>query len=215
MAIGIHLDISYAGTLTEAKMVALRRDAKDYRELLNRLAEFLETAAEGGQKVCNVDFMLTATAPAKATDTVTCASVIATDTLVVGGVTLTAIANAGNPTATQFRIGAGGGAGQDAECAANIVKAIMNNTSTNKLVKASSAAAVVTITALNPGMEGNYITVASTGGTMTVDTAALEGGAGRNAPAYTTGGSQTVLGTAAVVPFNPTTGAGRISFTTS
>jgi len=103
-----------------------------------------------------------------ATGTATCASVIATDTIVIGGVTLTAVDSA--PTSAQFVRST-----TNATTATNLAAAINALTTLNKVVQASASGAVVTIVSLIPGTIGNLITLSATGGTITVG-AALTGG---------------------------------------
>lgn len=103
-----------------------------------------------------------------ATGTAVCASVVATNTLVIGGVTITAV-NSG-ATSVQFNVGA-----SNTATAANIVTTINALTTLNKVVQASSSGATVTIVSLYPGTIGNLITLSSTGGTITVGSA-LTGG---------------------------------------
>lgn len=106
---------------------------------------------------------------AYASGTATFASVIATNTLVIGGVTITAT-NSASPTSTQFTVGA-----SDTITASNAVNTINALTTLNKVVQATSSAAVVTIFSLIPGTIGNLITLSAGGGTITVG-AALTGG---------------------------------------
>ncbi len=103
-----------------------------------------------------------------ATGTAVFASVVATNTLVIGGVTLTAV-NSG-ATSVQFNVGA-----TDTITAANAVTAINALTTINKVVQASSSGATITIASLIPGTIGNLITLSQTGGTITVGSA-LTGG---------------------------------------
>lgn len=103
-----------------------------------------------------------------ATGTATLASVIATNTLVVGGVTLTCV-NSG-ATSVQFNKGT-----NDTGTATNLAAAINALTTINKVVQATSSGAVVTIASLYPGTIGNLITLSAGGGTITV-AAALTGG---------------------------------------
>ena len=211
MAIGLHLNISYAGTLGDAKIQEMFRTAVTYRDILTRLAEFLEQASEGGGKPCTVQFSIAPTAPVNATATATCASVIAGNTLVIGGTTLTAVANnTAAPTTAQFRIGT-----SDTECATNICQAINNNATIKGKVYATTAAAVVTIKAKSPGAAGNAITLTSGGGTITVTGSGfLASGAGNDGnPNWTAGGASTVA-TMQVVPFSTTKG-GLVTFVTS
>lgn len=103
-----------------------------------------------------------------ATGTATLATVIATNTLVIGGVTLTCV-NSG-ATSVQFNKGT-----TDTGTATNLAAAINALTTINKVVQASSSGAVVTIVSLYPGTIGNLITLSAGGGTITVG-AALTGG---------------------------------------
>lgn len=103
-----------------------------------------------------------------ATGTAVCASVIATDTLVIGGVTITAV-NSG-ATSVQFVRST-----TNSVTAANIVTTINALTTLNKVVQASSSGATVTIVSLVPGTIGNLITLSAGGGTITVGSA-LTGG---------------------------------------
>lgn len=103
-----------------------------------------------------------------ATGTATFASVIATNTLVIGGVTITAVNS--SPSSVQFLVGA-----TDTITAANAVTTINALTTLNKVVQASSSGEVITIVSLIPGTIGNLITLSAGGGTITVG-AALTGG---------------------------------------
>lgn len=100
--------------------------------------------------------------------TATFASVVNTNTLVIGGVTITAVTS--GATSVQFNVGS-----TDTITAANAVTTINALTSLNKVVQASSSGAVVTIVSLIPGTIGNLITTTAGGGTITV-AAAMTGG---------------------------------------
>lgn len=103
-----------------------------------------------------------------ATGTAVCSGVAATDTLVIGGVTITCV-NSG-ATSVQFNKGT-----TDTLTAVNIVTTINALTTLNKVVQASSSGTTVTIASLYPGTIGNLITLSSAGGHITVG-AALTGG---------------------------------------
>lgn len=103
-----------------------------------------------------------------ATGTATLASVVATNTIVIGGVTLTAVSSA--PTNAQFLVGSSNSA-----TATNLAAAINANTSLDQVVQASASGAVVTIACIVPGTIGNLVTLSAGGGTITV-AAALAGG---------------------------------------
>ena len=98
-------------------------------------------------------------ASACATQAVTCTQASASDgvdTIVIGGTTLTAKTT---PTTTaHYAI-----ATTDATYAASMAAAINANATISKLVRATSAAGVVTITALYPGPIGNLITTTEAG----------------------------------------------------
>lgn len=106
--------------------------------------------------------------PAKASGTATLASVAAGDTLTLAGVTFTASATLN--TGQNFLQ-----SGTDTADAAALAAAI-NRYQQQTHCSATSAAAVVTITALDYGTEGNAITLAETGTTITVSGATLANG---------------------------------------
>jgi hypothetical protein len=131
---------------------------------LNRIRKFFLDLVNGAWK-SNVTVIQ---GGVYATGTAVCASVTSTNTLVIGGVTITAVAS--NPTSVQFVAAA-----TDAGTAANIVTTINALTTLNKVVQATSSGATVTIASLVPGTIGNLITLSAGGGTITVG-AALTGG---------------------------------------
>lgn len=132
--------------------------------ILNEIEEFVADISKG---VWNSNTMVIQ-GGVYATGTATLASVVATNTLVIGGVTLTCV-NSG-ATSVQFNKGT-----TDTLTAVNLAAAINALTTINKVVQATSAAAVVTIASLIPGTIGNLITLSAGGGTITVG-AALTGG---------------------------------------
>lgn len=88
-----------------------------------------------------------------ASGTVTFSSIVATDTVTIGATVFTG-SNSSSGTA-QFRTG-----GTDTAAATSLAAVINANTTTNKLVIATSALAVVTVTCLNPGLLGNFFPIA-------------------------------------------------------
>jgi X-X-X-Leu-X-X-Gly heptad repeat protein len=90
----------------------------------------------------------------RASGTLTGTTVIATNTVAIAGVTLTA--HASTQDATNFVVGA-----SDTETMANLVTTILANTTLNKIVTASSALTVTTVTCLETGVLGNQVTLAS------------------------------------------------------
>ena len=103
-----------------------------------------------------------------ATGTAVCSGVSSTDTLVIGGVTITCV-NSG-ATSVQFNKGT-----TDTLTAANIVTTINALTTMNKVVRATSSGTTVTIACIYPGTIGNLVTLSSAGGHITVG-ANLTGG---------------------------------------
>lgn len=102
-----------------------------------------------------------ASACASATATLVAASISADDTITIAGVALTAKV-AGNGT-TQWTIGA-----TDTISATNLAALINANTSTQKVVRASSALGVVTITCVFPGPVGNEVRLTKSSSGITV-----------------------------------------------
>lgn len=107
-----------------------------------------------------------------ASATFTLTSVIATDAVVINGVTLTCVAS--GAVNNEFNVGM-----TDNATATNLAEAI--NTSTtgalNLYVSASAALNVVTVTAKAGGISGNTITFVSNDGTIVANHARLTGGA--------------------------------------
>jgi hypothetical protein len=106
---------------------------------------------------------------AAASATFTLASAVNPNTATVGTVVFTCI-NSGSPTNVQFLSGA-----NDTAAAKNLAAAINANPTTKLIVSATSALGVVTVTALEKSLLGNYVTF--TGSTnITANHATLVGG---------------------------------------
>jgi hypothetical protein len=106
-----------------------------------------------------------------ASGTAQCTSVIATDTLVVNGLTYTAVS--GDPADdTQFSIGT------DTVCATSLARAINSDSRNGTLgdVSATSTGDTVIITTNKEGYAGNAVTLSQTGGTITVSGSTFSGG---------------------------------------
>lgn len=130
----------------------------------------LQAGLASGEKVTieSVDFV----AKLKfATNVITCAGVLANDTVTIAGVVFTAIANGGTPTAAQFVVGAGGTA--NADTAASLAAQLAAAAGTTG-VNASNVAgqATVTLSAVAAGVAGNAITVATSNATRLAITTA-------------------------------------------
>lgn len=106
-----------------------------------------------------------------AKNVITCAAVEVGDTVTIGAVTYTAIADNGTPTAIQFKIGSGGGATQNNEAANNLAYAITGGFATHGAT-AAAVDAVVTITSSTAGAAGNAIACTSSNGTRLAVTTA-------------------------------------------
>lgn len=131
---------------------------------LNRFAQFFADLQRGVWR-SNINVIQ---GGVYSTGTAVFASVVATNTLVIGGVTITAV-NSG-ATSVQFTVGA-----SDTATAASAVTTINALTTLNKVVYATSSGATITIVSLHPGTIGNLITLSAGGGTITVGSA-LTGG---------------------------------------
>ncbi len=110
----------------------------------------------GGALNCEVDILAQDGAQVPASNTLTLVSVVATNACTVAGVTFTAVAS--NPTSVQFLVGA-----SDTATALNLAAAINANATTKGIVDADTAAGVVSVFSLTPGLTGNFIPLA--GGT--------------------------------------------------
>lgn len=108
--------------------------------------------------------------PVAASGTITLAS-CATDTVTIGGVTFT---GSSTPTGDeQFETD-----GDDTADAAALAAKINAHPTLSKVVSATSALGVVTVTCLLKGVVGNFITLAETGSTITISGSTLAGGTG-------------------------------------
>lgn len=155
------------GDLTRYKLDTTqpRNESTALKDLFRNLASGTETAS--------FDVQTSANAPVRASQTLTLtyASISTEDTFVVGGITFEAVT--GTPgSSDEFK------KQTDATVtAANLVTVVNAHATAKLLVKASSAAAVVTFTALTPGVIGNQIPlVGSTG--MVAGAATFASGAG-------------------------------------
>jgi len=110
--------------------------------------------------------------PVAASATFTLVSAIATDAVTIGAVTLTASSTPANED--EFEID---GASDTAD-AASLAAAINAHSVLGKVVVATSALGVVTVTALQKGLVGNQIPFSSADATITASAAFLAGGTG-------------------------------------
>jgi hypothetical protein len=110
--------------------------------------------------------------PVSASGTLTLVSAIATDAITIGTVTLTASSTPANEN--QWEID---GASDTAD-AASLAAAINAHTVLGKIVSATSALGVVTVSSLQKGVVGNFIPLSSADATITASGAFLTGGTG-------------------------------------
>jgi phage tail sheath gpL-like len=164
MASELQMRIKSDKTLTQLKADILRPSGdKSQAQAIEQLLQ----AAQGGLASITIEIDVD---PAKASGTVTCASVQAADTVTIDGVVLTAVS--GTPAADEFDI-----SGTNTAAAASLVAAINANATLDGRVTATSALGVVTVQADQYGEDGNSVSLASSDGTrLAVSGAALSGG---------------------------------------
>lgn len=165
------LIITVASDKTQAVLQReLEASAKGPRLGIVALGRFL-IALAGGLSRGTVTVQSAGDSPVAASVTATLATVVAANTITVGGVTMTASASPAGEA--QFS-----SVGTNAEVAASMAAAISAHSVLGKLVSASAAGAVVTITARQAGVIGNQVPVSKVGAPITLSAAALVGGAG-------------------------------------
>jgi len=133
-----------------------------------------------GVEVGILDVQTGAANPAAASGTFTLVSVIATDALTIGSQTFTFTS-----TPTLENDVEVDGADDTADAAA-MAAAINLHSITGKVVRATSALGVVTVTALQKGLVGNKIPISDADTTITTSAAFLAGGTGGADSAATT-----------------------------
>jgi len=177
MAINFNILLSVPETAADLKEKLILELNDDPKRRLVKLADYFVAAAAGlGSLTARLQV-----AAVKASGTVTCASVLANDTVTINGVVLTAVN--GTPAANQFDM-----SGNATAEAASLVAAINANATLAGLVLASNVAGVVTVEALNGGLSGNAISLASSNGTrLAVSAAALAGGTNGTAYSFSVG----------------------------
>lgn len=143
------------------------------REEMISLSHYFKRLADGLENA-NVVVQSAVLAPvrATATNTLTFASIANNDTVTIAGTVLTCVT--GTPAGPQFKKVTDG-----PTTAANLAAAINANAALSKLVLATSAGSVVTLTCLIAGTIGNLITQATSNGTgFVLSSATLLTGAG-------------------------------------
>lgn len=126
----------------------------------------------GGNLSAAVDVQTGSADPVAASGTLTLVSAVATDAITIGTTTFTATST---PTlSTHWEID---GADDTAD-AASLAAAINAHATVSQIVTATSALGVVTITAKQKGVVGNFIPLSSADATITASAAFLAGGTG-------------------------------------
>lgn len=121
-----------------------------YRELAGSKIETYVRRCVSGVSPCAIKTRVNAV---RATGTITLSSHVATDTVTVNGITFTCVAS--GATGNQYNVG-----GSDTLTAVALAAALNANSTLDGMIVATSASAVVTITALDPGELGNAVTLA-------------------------------------------------------
>ncbi len=155
--------------------IKTNKDYTDYKRAnddsgnARRIHALVKGITNGAIKA-TVDVSGSSTDPVAASGTLTLASVAADETAVIGGVTFTAKASPSGEA--QFDQ-----SGDDTADAASLAAKINAHSTLSKVVSASSALGVVTITALQKGIIGNFITIVGDTG-ITASAATLANGTG-------------------------------------
>ncbi len=149
----------------------LRVGAAKPREGLQAAKVFLNGIAAGAHRA-KIAVQTGSAAPVAASGTFTLASVVATDACTIGTTTFTFTST---PTlSTDVEVD---GADDTADAAA-LAAAINAHATVSQIVTASAASAVVTITAKQKGVVGNFIPISDADSTITTSGAFLTGGTG-------------------------------------
>lgn len=143
----------------------------DNSVIINNVCHFLQSSA-GGAFQYSVDLNSSATTPVAASGTFTLTSAIATDAITIGKTTLTASSTPANEN--QWEIDGA----SDTLDAASLAACINAHSVLSTIVLASSATNVVTVTAHQKGILGNYINISSADATIVASATYLASGAG-------------------------------------
>ena len=158
-------------TITTSKDAASFAKAGQKHLNLNKAIN-LFSGLNSGANIGSVDIQYSTSNPVAASGTLTVTSAIATDAVTIGAVTLTASSTPANEN--QWEIDGA----SDTLDAASLAAAINAHSVLSKVVSATSATNVVTITALQKGLVGNQIPLSSADATIVASAAFLAGGTG-------------------------------------
>ena len=149
----------------------LQLSATKDRDMANALARLFRDAASHRHRL-TADIQTGSAAPVAASATLTFVSVIATDAFVIGPTTFTA--TSGGSGAANFDID---GASDTLDAAA-AVATINAHPTVSQVVTATNVAGVITITAKQKGVVGNFINLSSGDSTISASAANLGSGTG-------------------------------------
>lgn len=156
---------------SDSDITSIKRDDTEGRESLQELCNALDAYATGCAK--GTVYVQSGTSnPTAASGTFTCASVVATDAITIGPTTFTFTSTPSDPEDVEVD-----GADDDADAAA-LAAAINAHSTVSQVVTASVADNVVTVTAKQRGVVGNFINISSADATITASGTNLEGGTG-------------------------------------
>lgn len=157
-----------------------KQDADRQDENMNALARYMKALASKNERA-SVQVSTGSTNPVAASGTWTLDTVVATDTVTVAGITFTGT----DTPSTNLHFNTS--LATDTLIAADIVRAVNAHPTTSKFVSATSAGAVVTVTAHQAGEIGNFIDFTDADSTITSSGSGyLAGGTGGTLEAPTT-----------------------------
>jgi phage tail sheath gpL-like len=171
--------LTVTSELTQTHLAQRYQLAGKPKEGAQALSQLFKDLASGN-KSGTVLVQTGSASPVAASGTLTLVSAIATDAITIGTTTFTATST---PTlSTDWEIDGA----SDTLDAASLAAAINAHATVSQIVTATSAANVVTITAKQKGVVGNFIPLSSADATITASGAFLTSGAGGVTEAATT-----------------------------
>jgi phage tail sheath gpL-like len=164
------LVLTIKSTDTQANLQQkFKLDSNEKMKLKNDLAAYFKSAELLHQ--CDIDVQTGSANPVAASQTVTCATVNADETFVIGATTFTAKASpSGEEEFDQ--------SGTDAQTATDLAAKISAHSTIGKLFIASADSGVVTVSARQKGAWANQIALSETGTGMTLGGSFMASGAG-------------------------------------
>jgi phage tail sheath gpL-like len=139
--------------------------------IAQRLSQLFKDLSSKNKRA-NVNILSGTVAPVAASATLTLASVIATDQVIIGPTTFTFTSTPSSETDVEVD------GATDADDATALAAAINAHSTVGEVVVATATAAVVTVTARVRGVAGNFINISSPDATITASAAHLGSGAG-------------------------------------